>query len=398
MKRFLLLSLLFPIALCAQFSQPVKDSVFSVLKYNSARYSITLGMQTADYVPASDTGFKNSSKDELLEKVTGSPADAPLYGAIAINAYYRDKDITTANQYIPRALGAYQEWINAEPANPTPVEKLLSFCLSINNYTAIPGLLDYALPRFPKHLPLLQQAAFYYLFGAGNTDKSQQVLNEAFAIAPGNITNLVYQTSIHQHRALADMGAGRTPHFPPIKQLDDALQAEPGNIALEHTDHYYRLSRIYFTGIARALKVNTDDLLVFNYFQLSETEKQYLDESAKWFSRQAKKKQANQYTLLHTLGVISCMQQEYDKASSFFEQAIRIKKRWRRATGTGANTIFSTAIPGYEGNRAAKNCAGTTPRRLQYPVMAVPEETERFSSRITVVVAPRIAENRNSGQ
>lgn len=326
MKKLLFLLPLLPLAVCAQFSQPVKDSVTKLLKYNSAQYNITLGFQVADYVTATDTLLDHLSKEELLAKLTGKASDAPVYGVLVINAYFRDKDMATANQYVNNAYTAYQQWINEEPANPVPVEKLTALLIMLKNYGAIPGLLDYALPLFPKNLNLLQQAVFFYTYAGVNLEKSQQYLNDAFNIDPANITTLVYQTSIHQQRALMDFNAGREMKFPPVNQLDEALRKNPRSTALLHVQRYYQLMGIYFSGIARAIKADTDDVVLFNYFQLTAQEQQYLKESEQWFQKKAKEKAANQQTLVHTLGVISCMLQQYEQARNYFEQAVQLKK------------------------------------------------------------------------
>lgn len=325
-RLFLLAVLLFMQQVSAQFSDAVKDSVLAQLGYTSARYNISLDMNTEDYSTTPKDELYTLSKEQLLTRLKGNSRDALVYRALFSKVYYEEKNTEEGYKYLNDAYTNYERWMNEEPANPEPMDQMISLCLNTGNTEIAGRIIDTALVYFPKNLPILNHAIYYHQYIKPDYAKSQQYLDKALALEPTNDRALVFQVTLHQGRFLQALN-NKEPmtDFPEIPALNAALKAKPVKPVHEHIDFYRRLSGIYFKGLGQYFESGVEDPYVFNYFKLGKEEEKTIKQAEKWFGEQAGKKGKNQASVLNTLGIIYCIKKDYAKAYDHFRRSYEIK-------------------------------------------------------------------------
>jgi hypothetical protein len=331
MKKLILLTL--TAILCmqqgyTQFTQPVKDSVLKMLDYHGAQYSITLAFKPEDYIKDNDeANLQKLTRQQLENRKKGNYTDASIYQALFVKSWFEENNQQEATRFLTEAADKYQEWINAEPDNTTPVNELLSMCISSKNYQMAPQVLKYALPLFPTHLPLLQKAIFYEQFVARAYDKCQLLINQALAVDSFDLLTLTYQsglTSIYQMEALKQKKAFPFSEIPGLQQA--AMARHKGNTGLQHLYHHHQLFYVYINGVYRSLDAQTDDNKVFEYFDLTAAEKQQVEAAESWMKEQVVKEEKNKAQLLNSLAVIDCIKRDYAAAAAHFSDAYQLNK------------------------------------------------------------------------
>jgi len=307
----------------AQFSQAVKDSVLKLMEYPTAKYSITLGFKAEDYVvPTTDEpDLYKLTKEQLLEKKTGTYTDASLFKALFYKTYYEENKPDEASEYLNVAAERYQQWINAEPSNTKPVDELLLLCMISQNPQMMPGVFNYALPVFPNHLPLLHRAIYYYQFFGKDYNKSQELINKALLLDSLNITTLQYQVTMMGLLQMQDIQQGKPIVYIALPSLQKALNQQPNNIGLQHLDQYHRLFTVYLAGVSRAMKADSEDSYkVFEYFDLTPEEMATVNNAEAWLQQAIIAKGKNHAQLLNNLGVVACIKEKYQQAAAYFSQ------------------------------------------------------------------------------
>lgn len=333
-----------------QFSQAVKDSAVKLLQYPSADYSITLTFKPEDYVePSAEPDLQKLTRQQLIDKKTGDYTDASIYNALSVKSWFEDKNQTEAEKYLTEAMQKYEQWINIEPNNTKPIDELLAMCLVAKSYDMANKVLAYAMPLFPKHLPLLQKAIFYEEFIAKDYPKSQQLINQALELDSLNLTTLYYQSSLHSlyHMEAMQQKKPFAPTEVPGLQAA-ALVHQPNNAGLRHLYHHHQLSYTYFSGVSRAMAAQTNSIKLFDYFTLSPAETAQLEAAAAWMQEQVALGGKNKAQLLSSLAVVECIKRNYTQALAHFEAAYRLTKATGDLEGQILCNMFMEAYPQVE--------------------------------------------------
>lgn len=344
-----------------QFSQAVKDSVVKLLRYPSADYSITLTFKPEDYVePTTQSGLFQLTRQQLLDKKSGDYTDASIYYALFVKSWFEDKNQPEATQHLTEALQKYEQWINIEPNNTKPVDELLALCMVSQSYAMAGKVIDYALPLFPKHLPLLQKAIFHEQFANRRYDKSQQLLNQALALDPLDLVTLSYQSSLLGLYHMQALQQNQPFAFKEVPGLATAaLVHQPHHIGLRHLYHHHQLFYIYFTGMGRAMAAQTNSIKVFDYFALSPEETQQVEAAAAWMQEQVALGGKNRAQLLNSLAVVACMKRNYAQALAYFDSAYRLNPSDGNLEGQILCQMFMEAYPQVEKLLEAKVATAT---------------------------------------
>lgn len=353
MKKLAFLALIVVFAVqqgYAQFSQVVKDSVLKLLVYPSAKYTVSLNFKTEDYTPVSDKpDLQKLTRQQLLEKKKGDYTDASIYQALAAKSWIEDNNQQEATQYLTEAGQKYEQWINAEPNNVTPVDELLAMCMTSQNYQPVPGILNYGLPLFPKHLPLLQKAIYYEQYVAKRYDKSRELINQALSVDSFDLTTLVYQSgllSAYQMEAIQQERDFAFAELPGLKAAINGRQA--GNVGLWHLYHYHQLFYIYMKVVANAKHVESNSIKLFDFYTLTPQEKQQVQEAEQWMKEQLAKNGTNAMQLLNSLAVLQCIKKDYSAAVAYFDKAYQITKGTTELEGKIICQMFMDAYPQVE--------------------------------------------------
>lgn len=330
-----------------QFSQMVKDSAIKLLKYPTADYSITLSFKPEDYLePNAQADLPKLTRQQLNDKKSGDYTDASIYNALFVKSWFEDKQQQEATQYLTEALQRYEQWINIEPNNTKPIDELLTLCMVSQSHEMTAKVLAYALPLFPKHLPLLQKAVFHEAFVGKDYDKSQQLLNQALELDSLNLTTLAYQSSVTGLYHLAALQQKKPFAFTEVPGLQAAATIhQPHNTGLQHLYHHHRLFYVYLTGVGRAMAAQTDNFRVFDYFTLSPAETEIVETAGNWMRQQAALNGKNRAQLLSSLAVVECIKRNYTQALAHFEAAYRLNKGTGDIDGQILCQMFMEAYP-----------------------------------------------------
>jgi hypothetical protein len=331
MKRIMLLVLL--AMLCGQqgytqFSQSVKDSVLKLLKYPAAKYSISLVFKPEDYIQASDKPVLHKlSRQQLNDKKKGSYTDASIYRALFTKSWFEENNKQGAVGELTEAGQKYQQWINAEPANAEPVDELLDMCISSQNYQLVPGLLEYALPLFPKHLPLLQKAVYFEQYVAKRYDKCEQLIKQSLSVDSLDLITLAYQSGLQSIYQMGALQQKKPFAFTEIPGLDAAtINRKADNTGLQHLYYHHQLFYIYMNGASSVMAAETGSIKLFEYFTLTPREKQQVKEAENWMKEQLALKGKNMVQLLNSLAVIHCIKKDYAQATVYFDEAYQMTR------------------------------------------------------------------------
>lgn len=341
----LLLACSLSLAAAAQFSKAVKDSVAAQMFYPSPRYEITLGLNPADY----DKAGQNAGNTRQQDSLTGNYTDAPLLAERSFTALQKEKNLEKANEYLTKAIRQYEAWINAEPANPEPITRLAVLALSSKNYQLAPKTLDYGLEQFPNHLPLLHVAAHYYTLIAGEMATAQVYINQALQLDSLNTTTLVWQTMLNKSRFLKQLQQGGAATMPADAALDRALQRQPGNAGFQHLAYFRQLLTIFFEAMMRSARAKSDNMNVFENTGITAAENSILENAKSWFQQQAARQDAIGATAMSTLGVIACLQQQYEKGADWFYKSFKAGKNSNMDQVLGSAVLCRFFLKDYEG-------------------------------------------------
>jgi hypothetical protein len=353
MKRIMLLVLL--ATLCGQqaytqFPQAVKDSVLKLLKYPAAQYSISLVFKPEDYIQASDKpALHKLSRQQLNDKKKGNYTDASIYRALFTKSWFEENNKQEAVGELTEAGKKYQEWINAEPANAEPVDELLDMCISSQNYQLVPGVLEYALPLFPRHLPLLQKAVYFEQYVAKRHDKCEQLIKQALSVDSLDLITLTYQSGLFSINQMAALQQKKPFAFTEIPGLGAAtINRKADNTGLRHLYYYHQLFYIYMNGASSAMAAETGSIKLFEYFTLTPLQKQQLEAAENWMKVQAALKGKNEAQLLNCLAVINCIKKDYAQAAAYYDEAYQMTKGNSELEGKIMCQMFLDAYPRVE--------------------------------------------------
>lgn len=339
-RLFLLVGMVCAMPAYTQFSNEVKDSVLSCLKYNSGQYNITLSMSSEDYSTAPPDELYSLSKEELKNRLKGNSRDGLVYRALFTKAYFGEKNMEEANRYLNTAFGHFEQWMHEAPADPEPLNQMIGMTLYSGSFPVTGQVLDTALKYFPGNPSILIHAIYYYQYAKPDYDKSQQYIDKLLAVEPGNERALIFQVT--QYHGLFIQALGKKQPmtgFPEIPALNAVLKNKPVKPVYEHIEHYRRLSAIYFQGLEEYLATGTDDPYVFNYFSLDKDEEKTLKLTEKWMLAQAEKKGRNEASVLSTLGIISCIRKDYRQAYDYFSHSHQLKN-----TGNTYESMILTLV------------------------------------------------------
>jgi tetratricopeptide (TPR) repeat protein len=332
-----------------QFSKTVKDSVLSLLSYPSARYTVSFNINTEDYTTDTTLDLNTLTRQQLQEKRKGHYTDASICQALAAKSWYEDNNQQEATQLLAEASEKYRQWINAEPENPTPITELMNMCINSRNYPPIPDILAYALPLFPKHLPLLQKAIYYEQFIAKRYDRCQELYNQVRAIDSFDLTTLVYQSGLMALQQVEAMQQKKEIVFTAIPGLKTAIEGRlADHTGLTHLYHYHQLFYLYMKIAAHAMTVESSSPNLFDFYTLTPQEKQQVEEAENWMKRQLALKGKNVVQLLNSLAVIQCMKKDYPAAIAYYDQAYQISKGASVREGKILCYMFIDAYPEVE--------------------------------------------------
>jgi tetratricopeptide (TPR) repeat protein len=330
-KIILLLLLATGLTSRAQFAGAVKDSVLAWMELPGAKYSINLGFRAEDYSDRqSDVdSLAGLEAAQLLAKRTGHYTDAALLRLVLTKQLAGGGDTTGTTALLLTAGQLYEQWVNAEPDNTRPLEELVQLCTVSGSHTMVPGVLDYGLNRFPKHLPLLQQAIHFYLNVRHDYDRAQVLIDKALAMNADNLATLQQLVTLESYGQMAALRQGQP--LPPLQNmpaLAAALQRQPNNTGLRHLDWFRRVFHIYFSGVGQFMQKGNDDALrIFDYFSFDQQQVGELRAAEAWMLQAAAKKGANEAQLYSSLAVMACMVRDYGKAVALFEKAIQLANR-----------------------------------------------------------------------
>ena len=352
MKKLVLLALITMSGVLqgyAQFSQAIKDSVLKLLVYPSASYSISFNFKPEDYVAANNKpDLQKLTRQQLNEMKKGDYMDASVYKALALKSWIENNNPEAA-QYLTEAGQKYEQWINAEPNNTTPVDELLDMCISSKNYQPVPGILKYTLPLFPKHLPLLQKAIYFEQYVAKSYDKSRELINQARSVDSLDLVILAYHSGLFAIQLLETIQKKGDLGFTEIPCLKAAISSrENNNEGLQHLYYYHHLFYIYMNVVAQANNIESNSIKLFDFYTLTPQDKQQVDEAEKWMNQQLAKKGRNEVQLLNNLVVIKCIKKDYPAAYAYFDNAYQITKGTAELEGKILCQMFMDAFPEVE--------------------------------------------------
>jgi tetratricopeptide (TPR) repeat protein len=330
----LLLACCTGVAAAAQFSKAVKDSVAAQMYYPSPRYEITLGIDPADYI---DKPVTVQQTDDSLK---GHYKDAPVLATLSFTALEKEKNLVKANEYLTKAFQQYEAWVNAEPENPEPVANLAALAMASKNYQLAPKVLEYGLQKFPRHLHLLQTAAHYYTLVANEFATAQVYISQALELDSLNIVTLMWQTMLHKTNFINMLQKGGAATMPAGTALDRALQRQPGNAAFQHLAWFRQLVTIFFEGLMRSYKAQASSMDLFEHTGITPAENNLLEKAKIWFQQQAGRQDAAAATAMSTLGVIACLQRDYEKAGDWFYKSYKVKTNMSYVLGSAVLCRF----------------------------------------------------------
>jgi hypothetical protein len=390
MKKVCLLliaALLGGIAGYAQFSQAVKDSVLKLLKYPGAKYSVSLVFKPEDYLPASDKpDLQKLSRQQLIDKKKGTYTDASIYRALFNKSWFDENNKQEAVGLLTEAGQKYQDWINAEPGNEVPVDELLDMCIGSQNYQLVPGVLEYALPLFPKHLPLLQKAIFFEQYVAKRYDKSEQLIKQALTIDSLDLITLAYQSGLQALYHLQAMQNKQPFAFAEIPGLKAAAKSpQTGTAGLQHLYYHHQLFYTYLKGVSNAMAVESESIKIFELFTLTPEEKLLVDEAENWVKAAAALKGKNEAQLLNCLAVISCMKRDYQRAISCYDAAYKLTRGNSELEGKIMCLMFMDAYPLVEKTLEEKAAVSGNMQDYSSLLRVYKDYTNNSTSELTVL-------------
>jgi hypothetical protein len=332
-----------------QFSQAVKDSVLHLLAYPTAAYTVSLNYKPEVYAIADDNpDLQKLTRQQLIDKKKGDYTDASVYKALAAKSWYEDNNQQEAAQYLTEAGQKYQQWINAEPGNTTPINELLNMCISSQNYPLIPGVLDYALPLFPKNLPLLHNAIYYEQYVAKRYDRSRELINQALSVDSFHLTSLSYLSGLLAIQQMEAMQQKKPIVFTEIPGLREAMTTQPQNIGLRHFYYYHQLFYLYIKVAAHAMNDESGSTKLFDLYTLTPQEDMQLKEIEQWMMQQAALKGKNEAQMLNSLAVIKCMYKDYSAASAYFDKSYQLSNESTALESRIMCQMFMDAYPEVE--------------------------------------------------
>ncbi len=353
MKKIMLLALLATFSgqqAYTQFTQAVKDSVLKMLKYPGAKFSISLMFKPEDYLPDSDKpALHKLTREQLNASKKGDYTDASIYRALFTKSWFEENNKPEAVGLLTEAGQKYQEWINAEPGNAEPADELLDICISSQNYQLVPGLLEYALPLFPRHLPMLQKAIYFEQYVAKRYDKCEQLIRQALSVDSLDLVTLAYKSALQAIRQVETLQQNQPFSFAEIPGLQAAItNQQTANTGLKHLYYYHQLFYIYVNVMSSATMAEPGSIKLFEYFNPGAQEKQQMEATENWMKAQAALKGKNEAQLLNSLAVIRCMNRDYQGAAAYYDAAYKITKGNSELEGKVMCLMFMDAYPAVE--------------------------------------------------
>ncbi|MCS7078327.1 MAG: hypothetical protein NZ455_16565 [Bacteroidia bacterium] len=331
---FLLQSFL---SLC-QLSQNQKDSLVKWLEYPKVNYGMDIkfdykGYKTSHQSPNVVLSLSELNQADLSAKIQNNYKDAPLYGAMCIQAL-KQNNRQQAENYFAKSTQLFQEWQSKETNNPLPYLQLIEFLWLVKAYSYLESIIQEALAKFPQEYGIVEHAFLFNLFVLNDFNQSEKHLKEMEKQShPYDIEVLYYYQVLRILKIMTTLDK-----FEDNKTIDydysiveKAMQANPKSVGHAHLYHYCVIVKGFLKLCLKYIQAQKQSKHQVTYKGLQKSNKKeikQIQKSEMFLKKNLHKMSDNQkiYVFSH-IGTACFLTGKSDEAVSYFDKAWQREQR-----------------------------------------------------------------------